>query len=59
MDRSGNRRFLPVLTHHERADAHILDDEAASRAYIDQMWAEIMEFYNSGNYEVHLSREME
>lgn len=59
MDRSGNRRFLPVLTHHEQAEAHILDDEAASRAYIDQMWAEIMTIYDSGNYEVHLSKEME
>ena len=59
MDRSGNRRFLPVLTHHERAEAHILDNETASRAYIDQMWAEIMTIYDSGKYEVHLSKEME
>lgn len=58
MDRSGHRRFLPVLTHHERAAAHILDNETASRAYIDQMWAEIMVLYNSGNYKIHLSKEM-
>ncbi|MBQ9263483.1 MAG: virulence-associated protein E [Clostridia bacterium] len=59
MDRSGNRRFLPVQAHPERAETHILADEAASRAYIDQMWAEIMAIYESGDYSTHLSREME
>ena len=32
LDRSGNRRFLPVMVYPERAEVHILDDEAASRA---------------------------
>ena len=59
MDRSGNRRFLPVQVHPEQAETHILADEAASRAYIDQMWAEIMAIYESGDYSIHLSREME
>ena len=59
MDRSGNRRFLPVQVHPERAETHILADEAASRAYIDQLWAEIMVTYESGEYSIHLSREME
>ena len=45
--------------HPERAETHILADEAASRAYIDQMWAEIMAIYESGDYSTHLSREME
>ena len=58
-DRSGNRRFLPVQVHPEMADVHILDDEAASRAYIDQLWAEIMTIYDSGDYSVHLSKDME
>ena len=40
LDRSGNRRFLPIMVHPERAEVHILEDEAASRAYIDLMWAE-------------------
>ena len=39
LDRSGNRRFLPVMVYPERAEVHILDDEAASRAYIEQVWA--------------------
>lgn len=59
MDRTGNRRFLPIQVHPERAEVHILQDEAASRAYIDQMWAEIMAIYDSGKYSIHLSREME
>ena len=59
MDRTGNRRFLPVQVHPERADTHILNDEAASRAYFDQLWAEIMEQYRSGDYRTHLSRSME
>jgi predicted P-loop ATPase len=59
MDRSGNRRFLPVQVHPEQAETHILADEEASRAYIDLMWAEIMAIYESGEYSTHLSREME
>lgn len=59
MDRTGNRRFLPIQVHPERAEVHILQDEAASRAYIDQLWAEIMVIYDSGKYSIHLSREME
>ena len=43
MDRSGNRRFLPILCNMEEAETHILDDEKTSREYIDQMWAEDME----------------
>ena len=59
MDRSGNRRFLPVQVHPEQAETHILADEEASRAYIDLMWAEIMAIYESGEYSTHLTREME
>ena len=31
------------------AEVHILEDEAASRAYIDLMWAEAMTIYRSGS----------
>ena len=41
-DRTGNRRFIPVTVYPERAEVHILDDEAAARTYISQMWAEAM-----------------
>ena len=57
-DRTGNRRFLPVTVYPERAEVHILDNEAASRAYIDQMWAEAMAIYKSGRYRLSFSTEM-
>jgi len=52
LDRSGNRRFLPVLVCPEQAEVHILEDEAASRAYISQMWAEAMTVYRSGKWKL-------
>lgn len=57
-DRTGNRRFLPVTVYPERAEVHILDDEAAARAYIEQMWAEAMTVYRSGKYKLSFSIEM-
>lgn len=58
LDRTGNRRFLPVLTRPEEAEVHILADEAASRAYIDQLWAEAMTLYRAGTARLTLSPEM-
>ena len=59
LDRTGNRRFVPVMVYPERADVHILDDEAASRAYINQMWAEAMEIYRSGDFKQKFSPAMD
>lgn len=42
LDRSGNRRFLPVMVYPEQAEVHILDDEAASRAYLDRYTGSIV-----------------
>ena len=36
LDRTGNRRFAPIMVHPERVEKHILEDEKESRAYIDQ-----------------------
>ena len=58
LDRSGNRRFRPVLVCPEQAEVHILEDEAASRAYISQMWAEAMTIYRSGEWKLTFSPEM-
>ena len=38
LDRSGNRRFLPVMVYPEQAEVHILDADAASRAYLEPVW---------------------
>lgn len=58
LDRTGNRRFVPVMVYPERAEVHILEDEQASREYINQMWAEAMEIYRSGNFRLRFSPAM-
>ena len=59
LDRSGNRRFLPIMVHPERAEVHILEDEAASRAFIDLMWAEAMFIYHNSPVKLTLSKDMD
>ena len=58
-DRTGNRRFIPVPVDVELAEVHILDNEEESRTYIDQLWAEAMTIYNSGNYKLAFSPAMQ
>ena len=58
-DRTGNRRFIPVPVDAELAEVHILDNEEESRTYIDQLWAEAMTIYNSGNYKLAFSPAMQ
>ena len=58
LDRSGNRRFLPVQVCPEQAEVHILEDEAASRAYLQQVWAEAMTIYRAGSWKLTFSPEM-
>ena len=59
LDRSGNRRFMPIMVHPERAEVHILEDEAASRDFIDKMWAEAMFIYYNFPLKLTLSKAME
>ena len=59
LDRSGNRRFLPIMVHPENAEVHILEDEAASRAFIDMMWAEVMFIYQNFPVKLTLSKDMD
>lgn len=47
-DRTGNRRFIPILCSEKDAEVFILDDEDASREYIQQMWAEAMTYFRKG-----------
>ena len=62
MDKSGNRRIIPIETNMEKAEVHIMDNEEESRAYILQAWAEIMEIFRSGNFSLtlpnHLTEEL-
>lgn len=59
LDRSGNRRFIPVIIHPENAECHILENEQESREYIIQVWAEVMVIFKSGNYTMEFSEEVE
>ena len=59
LDRTGNRRFLPIMVYLEKAETHIMEDEKRSRAYIEQMWAEAMVIYRSKKYQLSLSKEMD
>ena len=58
-DRTGNRRFLPILCNESEAEVFILDNETETREYIRQMWAEVMEIYRSGKVRLKLSPAME
>ncbi len=58
LDRSGNRRFIPVMVYGASRGSHF-EDEAASRAYIEQMWAEAMEIYRSGRFKLAFSPAMQ
>ena len=58
LDRSGNRRFLPVMVKPEQAEVHILEDEPASRAYLNQVWAEAMTIYRGGGFKLSFSPKM-
>ena len=59
MDKSGNRRIIPIETHMDKAKVHILDNEDESREYILQVWAEIMEIYRSGRFSLTLPRHLQ
>ena len=58
-DRTGNRRFIPVPVHPEHAEVHILENESASRNYIDQMWAEAMAIYGRGDFKLTFGAKMD
>lgn len=60
LDRTGNRRFAPVMVHSERVKKHILADETEARNYIIQVWAEAMTLYHQNkNCELKLSADNE
>ena len=59
-DRTGNRRFVPVMVNKEKALHHPLEDEEETRAYIEQCWAEIMNMYKKGiNTKLVFNKELE
>lgn len=60
LDRTGNRRFAPILVHPEKIEKHILEDQQESREYFIQAWAEAMRIYmKSEEHTLKLSKEAE
>ena len=58
-DKTGNRRFIPVLCNSEKAEVHPLEDEEETRSYILKAWAEAMEIYRSGQYSLDFPKELQ
>lgn len=58
-DKTGNRRFFPIQCYDGKNDVRILDNEKESREYIDQVLAEAMVIYKSGDYELCLPKSTE
>ena len=57
LDRTGNRRFIPIQAGVRENIIHPLENEAECRAYIKQCWAEALVKYKSGDYTLDLSKE--
>ncbi len=57
VDKSGGRRFLPVEVGVNKAKRSLFDK--ACKAEFDQLWAEVVSIYKSGDYSLTLDREME
>jgi len=55
-DKTGNRRFIPVLCDGNKAEVHPLDNEQETRDYIRQCYAEAIQIVDSGNYSLTLDR---
>lgn len=58
-DRTGNRRFVPVQVDRSQMEVHILANEKESRAYLEQVWAEAMAIFRSGDFKLAFSKEIE
>ena len=58
-DRTGNRRFIPIMTDETLAKQHPLDDEKECREFIINCWAEAMHIFKSGEYKLTLPKDLE
>ncbi len=58
-DKTGNRRYLPVVCSLEHRKKMILDNEEESRKYIDQLWAQAMHVFKTENPSLKLSEKTE
>ena len=56
-DRTGNRRFIPLPCDGNRQEVHPLEDEAATREYIRQCYAEALERGHRDGWQLVIPRE--
>lgn len=56
-DKTGERRFMPVLVDKSRQILHPVSD--LNQDYIDQLWGEAVHFYKSGETSLHPTKEQE
>lgn len=59
MDSTGNRRFLPLRCNWKNRKKHPLEDEGFTRRYIEQLWSQSMAIYESGDFKLCPSMELE
>lgn len=55
-DKSGNRRFLPIEAGTVQQAKSLFSDDCPR--YFEQLWAQVLEMYRSGDYYLDLSPEM-
>lgn len=53
------RQYMLTTIYNAPTTIHILEDEAASRAFIDMMWAEVMFIYQNFPVKLTLSKDMD
>lgn len=62
-DRTGNRRFIPLMVHSENAEMHPVEHEKEAREHIEKAWAEAMHYYKNNDYSLvfpkHLQMELD
>lgn len=58
-DLTGNRRFLPIRCDWSKAQAHPLQNEQETRAYIKNCWIQAMTLYRRGENRLTLPPELE
>ena len=49
-DKTGNRRFIPLMVHSDRAELHPVKYEKEAREHIEKAWAEAMHYYDNNDY---------
>ncbi|WP_219334884.1 virulence-associated E family protein, partial [Oenococcus oeni] len=61
-DKTGERRFMPLLAHKEKAKYHAWEDTQEQTDYIQQVWGQAMDVYREyleGEFSFQLTKDQE